>query len=92
MANSSQPKSWRDVLPIQSAADLFPLMSESELRELGEDIKKNGLRSPIVLWSSGDQLDKPDWKTKDHEFGTPRSAKDGTPFDDDLEGFGEVRS
>jgi hypothetical protein len=33
-------------------------MSESELRELGEDIKKNGLRSAIVLWSPGDQLDK----------------------------------
>ena len=35
--------SWRDHLPVHPAADLFPLMSESELRELGEDIKKNGL-------------------------------------------------
>lgn len=30
-------------------ADLFPMMSESELRELGEDIKANGLREPIVV-------------------------------------------
>ena len=43
-------KSWRDVLPIHPAADLFPLMSEPELRELGEDIKKNGLRVTLVLW------------------------------------------
>ena len=28
---------------------LFPLMSEEELRELGEDIKQNGLANPIVL-------------------------------------------
>ena len=33
-------KSWRDVLPVHAAADLFPLMSEDELRELGDDIKK----------------------------------------------------
>src|SRR5262249_6969633 len=41
--------SWRDHLPIHPAAELFPLMSEPELRELGEDIKKNGLLSPIVI-------------------------------------------
>jgi hypothetical protein len=40
---------WRDHLKIHPAADLFPLMSESELRELGEDIKANGLRTSIVL-------------------------------------------
>jgi hypothetical protein len=32
-------KSWRDVLPIHPAAELFPLMSPGELRALGEDIK-----------------------------------------------------
>jgi ParB-like chromosome segregation protein Spo0J len=41
--------SWRDHLPVHPAADLFPLMSESELRELGEDIKARGLLSPICL-------------------------------------------
>jgi hypothetical protein len=41
--------SWRDVLPVHPAADLFPLMSPDELKVLGEDIKENGLRTPIVL-------------------------------------------
>jgi hypothetical protein len=40
---------WREHLPVHPAADLFPLMSESELRELGEDIKANGLQSPVVV-------------------------------------------
>src|SRR5262245_46840410 len=43
-------RSWRDTLPIHPVAELFPLMSEAELRELGQDIKKNGLTSPIALW------------------------------------------
>jgi hypothetical protein len=46
-----QPKSWRDVLPIHPAAELFPRMSESELRELGEDIKaRGGIHFPIVVY------------------------------------------
>lgn len=51
MTNSQpeQPKGWRDVLPVHPAADLFPMMSKAELLELGEDIKKNGLRIPIVV-------------------------------------------
>jgi hypothetical protein len=42
-------KSWRDVLPVHPAADLFPLLPADELRALGEDIKANGLQSPVVL-------------------------------------------
>ena len=42
--------SWRDVLPIHPAANLFPDMTSDELRTLGEDIVKNGLTSAIVLW------------------------------------------
>jgi hypothetical protein len=46
----SKPRSsWRDHLPVHPAAELFPLMSELELRALGEDIKKNGLLSPIII-------------------------------------------
>ncbi len=47
------PKSWRDVLPIHPAAELFPLMAPDELKALGKDIAKNGLTSPIVLWFDG---------------------------------------
>jgi hypothetical protein len=46
----SAPPSWRQLAPAHPAADLFPRMSADELRSLGEDIKKRGLTSPIVLW------------------------------------------
>jgi hypothetical protein len=47
------PKSWRNVLPVHPAANLFPLMLPDELKALGEDIKKNGLREYIVTWGRG---------------------------------------
>jgi hypothetical protein len=50
--NTTIIKSWRDVLLVHPAADEFPRMSETELRELGADIKKNGLKSPIALWKN----------------------------------------
>jgi hypothetical protein len=40
---------WRDRLPVHPAAELFPLMSKNELRELADDIDKNGLRVPVTL-------------------------------------------
>jgi N6-adenosine-specific RNA methylase IME4 len=43
-------KSWRDILPVHPAADLFPMMSDAELKELGDDIKKNGLEHRPVIW------------------------------------------
>jgi hypothetical protein len=47
---STKPKkSWRDVLPVHPAADMFPMMSTDELRGLGEDIKATGLKSPIAI-------------------------------------------
>jgi ParB-like nuclease domain len=49
---TSKRKSWRDVLLVHPAADMFPLMSEAELRELGKDIKKNGLQCPIIMWAA----------------------------------------
>ncbi len=47
---TDHPKSWRDVIKVHPAADLFPMMSPDELKALGEDIRKNGLTTPIVLW------------------------------------------
>jgi len=55
-ASPSQGRSWRAVLPIHPAAELFPLMSPDELRELGEDIKKNGLKIPVTVWRGKDRL------------------------------------
>jgi hypothetical protein len=46
---SAQTKSWREVIEVHPAADLFPMMSEPELRELGADIKKHGLREPLII-------------------------------------------
>jgi hypothetical protein len=48
---TTQKVNWRDLLPVHPAADLFPIMSEAELRALGEDIKNNGLQESIALWS-----------------------------------------
>src|SRR5262245_10311600 len=49
--SSSRKSSWRDILPIHPAAELFPRMSPDELKALGEDIKATGLTSAIVLMS-----------------------------------------
>jgi hypothetical protein len=38
--------SWRDVLKVHPVCELFLLMSPDELRALGDDIEKNGLKSP----------------------------------------------
>jgi hypothetical protein len=42
---------WRDVLAVHPAAELFPLMSEAELRELADDIKKHGLCEPVAIYA-----------------------------------------
>src|SRR5262245_13512064 len=45
--------SWRDILLIHPAAELFPLISADEQRELGEDIQQHGLLEPVALWRGG---------------------------------------
>jgi hypothetical protein len=42
-------KSWRDFLPIHPAAELLPRMSQDELRVLGDDINKHGLREGVAI-------------------------------------------
>lgn len=39
------------MIPVHPAADLFPLVSDAELRELADDIRENGQRHPIVTWN-----------------------------------------
>src|SRR3984893_14974176 len=43
------PEAWRQ-LTAHPLAELFPLMSEAELAELADDIKKNGLQEDIVRY------------------------------------------
>jgi hypothetical protein len=49
MSPARKTLSWRDVLPVHPAAELFPRMSEEELDALAKDIQKYGLTSPIVI-------------------------------------------
>jgi hypothetical protein len=49
---------WRNVLRIHEAAELLPRMSEAELRELGEDIKKRGLQTPIAILVGEDRTER----------------------------------
>lgn len=44
-------------IPIHPAADLFPMMSEEELRELADDIAEHGLIHPIVVDDQGQLID-----------------------------------
>jgi len=46
-------KTWRDRFKIHPVAELFPMMSEDELRELGEDIKEHGLKNRLFSGPSG---------------------------------------
>ena len=45
--------SWREVLPVHPAAELFPRMSEEELIVLAQDIRQHGLKTKITLWNEG---------------------------------------
>jgi hypothetical protein len=48
------PRPWREVFKVHPAAEMFPLMSADELRELADDIKKNGLLEPVSYVEDGD--------------------------------------
>jgi hypothetical protein len=67
-------KSWRDVLTIHPAADMFPLLGPEELKALGEDIRANGLMMPIDLFAT--------------ELGGPYLVLDGRNRLDAMESIG----
>jgi hypothetical protein len=48
---NTKPQSWRDRITVHPAADLFPMLPEDKLVELGQDIKKNGLQELVAIWS-----------------------------------------
>jgi ParB-like chromosome segregation protein Spo0J len=52
MMAASKPTNWRDVLPVHPAAELFPLMTTEQLRELAADIEKHGLREKASTWQN----------------------------------------
>ena len=54
MINNTPTQGWRASLKVHPAADAFPLLSKKELEELAGDIKRNGLKNPIVLWAPED--------------------------------------
>ena len=41
--------SWRDTIKVHPAAEIFPRMSDTELRELGDDIARHGLREKVKV-------------------------------------------
>jgi hypothetical protein len=56
MQKQAAPAGWRETLLIHPATEILPLMSAAELNETADDIKKNGLTTPIELWRE----DRPD--------------------------------
>jgi hypothetical protein len=47
--DTAAPASWRERITVHPAADLFPGMSDDELRQLGEDIRAHDLQVPVVF-------------------------------------------
>jgi ParB-like chromosome segregation protein Spo0J len=45
-----QAPSWRDEISVHPAADIFPMLADQELAELGNDMKTNGLKVPAVFY------------------------------------------
>src|SRR6476646_4620883 len=50
MTDNPEQPNWRDILPIHPACELFPLMTPEELRELADDMTRNGPRERVTLY------------------------------------------
>jgi hypothetical protein len=81
-APEAQPPltSWRDVLPIHPAAELFPRMSEEEINALAKDIKQNTLRQRVTLWTPGKPGDGENMSVLDGLNRLDALERNGTKF------------
>jgi hypothetical protein len=52
--------------PVHPAAEKLPMMGDAEIDELAKDIRKNGLREPIVIWV--DDREDPGGEGPFHQF------------------------
>jgi hypothetical protein len=50
---------WRKHIKVHPACDLLPPMERDDLLALGQDIKANGLRYPLVFWAPGANTQRP---------------------------------
>ena len=57
MTNMKSSK-WRQRFKVHPVADVFPMMPDDELMKLGDDIKANGLKTPIEVRRHGRLDDK----------------------------------
>lgn len=55
----SGAQSWRDLIKVHPAADLFPMMSDSEIDDLAKDIDGHGIKVPLVFWTPTRREDLP---------------------------------
>src|SRR5262249_28528431 len=46
------------ILKVHPAAEMFPMLAPDELKELADNIAKNGLYTPIVFFKEGKQLQR----------------------------------
>jgi ParB/Sulfiredoxin domain len=56
-ATTKPTHKWHSKYKVHPAADVFPMMPDEELKKLGEDIKANGLKHPIVFFSTTTSVD-----------------------------------
>jgi hypothetical protein len=85
---NDQRQSWRDVLPVHPAADVFPRMSEAELRDLAKDIKQHGLKNDVVIYrDSSSKLWLLDGRSRldAEEANGSKLVKDDGTFDGDFQ-------
>jgi hypothetical protein len=54
MAKQTTTKSWREVLPVHPAVEVFPMMSNDKLDAPGPDVEAHGLGEPVTFWQSED--------------------------------------